>query len=266
MLLLVGLGLGDPDGITLRGLNLAKQADIVILDAYTSVLPEAYIKQISALLDRSITIGSRYDLEDRAADIIEQARTHNVCILVPGDPLIATTHLSLIQMALQKGIPVDVVNGVSIHTAAISLSGLHIYKFGPTVTIPLEAMERKIRSPADRILENLKRGLHTLTLLEYDAKRAEGVTVNYAARYIHEHLPQVYSRDQPSVAVIRAGFPDAVVVAAPIYELEKGEFPPAPHTLIVTGDLHFTEEEWLRLLQKAPPYLGRASRFHRKSR
>lgn len=38
MLYLVGLGLGDPKDITVRGLEIVKAADKVYLEAYTSIL------------------------------------------------------------------------------------------------------------------------------------------------------------------------------------------------------------------------------------
>ena len=38
MLYLVGLGLGDAEDITVKGLQIVKNADLVFLEAYTSVL------------------------------------------------------------------------------------------------------------------------------------------------------------------------------------------------------------------------------------
>ena len=38
MLFLVGLGLGDPKDITVKGLEIVKNADAVYLEAYTSIL------------------------------------------------------------------------------------------------------------------------------------------------------------------------------------------------------------------------------------
>jgi diphthine synthase len=49
MLYLVGLGLGDPKDITVRGLEIVKSADEVYLEAYTSILTvgkEALVKEL----------------------------------------------------------------------------------------------------------------------------------------------------------------------------------------------------------------------------
>jgi diphthine synthase len=39
MLYIIGLGLGDEQDITLRGLEAVKSCDILFLEAYTSILP-----------------------------------------------------------------------------------------------------------------------------------------------------------------------------------------------------------------------------------
>lgn len=38
MLYLIGLGLGDPKDITVKGLEIVRKADKVFLEAYTSIL------------------------------------------------------------------------------------------------------------------------------------------------------------------------------------------------------------------------------------
>lgn len=44
MFTLVGLGLGDANDITLKGLAAVQQADIVYLEAYTSFLIQASVE------------------------------------------------------------------------------------------------------------------------------------------------------------------------------------------------------------------------------
>lgn len=45
MLFLVGLGLGDPGDITLKGLEVVKRAHKVFLESYTSILYQNSNKQ-----------------------------------------------------------------------------------------------------------------------------------------------------------------------------------------------------------------------------
>lgn len=38
MLYVIGLGLGDPSDISIKGLDIIKKADVIYLESYTSVL------------------------------------------------------------------------------------------------------------------------------------------------------------------------------------------------------------------------------------
>ncbi|MGC9167168.1 MAG: SAM-dependent methyltransferase, partial [Thermoplasmata archaeon] len=60
----------------------------------------------------------------------------NIVILVPGDPMMATTHIELKISAFDKKIPFEVVNGISLKCVIPSILGLQNYKFGRSVSIP----------------------------------------------------------------------------------------------------------------------------------
>jgi diphthamide biosynthesis methyltransferase len=49
MLYLVGLGLGDPSDITLKGLEIVKRCEHVYLESYTSIMPSTSIDQMVKL-------------------------------------------------------------------------------------------------------------------------------------------------------------------------------------------------------------------------
>src|SRR2546426_5716483 len=53
-LVFIGLGLDDERGITLRGLEEARTADLVFAEFYTSTLPGASIEAVEKLIDRQI--------------------------------------------------------------------------------------------------------------------------------------------------------------------------------------------------------------------
>lgn len=76
----------------------------------------------------------------------------------------ATTHTDLILRAVKKGIDYKIVHNASIITAA-GCCGLQLYDFGATVSIPFWTDTWKPDSFLDKIIENKKRGLHTLCLL-----------------------------------------------------------------------------------------------------
>ncbi|MDH7564489.1 MAG: diphthine synthase, partial [Candidatus Bathyarchaeota archaeon] len=133
----VGLGLHDEAGMSLRGLEEARTADKVFIELYTSLMPDLSIKRLEAACGKPIIEATRKELEDENGRVVlDAAKTGKTVILVPGDPLIATTHVALRIDAAKQGIKTRIVHGASIVSAAIGLSGLHNYKFGKSVTIP----------------------------------------------------------------------------------------------------------------------------------
>ena len=87
-----------------------------------------------------------------ASAILEAAKKGKAVFLVPGDPFIATTHVTLRIDAEKQGIKTRIVHGTSIISAIVSLSGLHNYKFGKTVTIPFP--ENFSETPYNVIAQN----------------------------------------------------------------------------------------------------------------
>jgi diphthine synthase len=100
-------------------------------------------------------------------------------LLVPGDPLIATTHVALRMDAQKHGIRTRIVHGSSVLSAVIGLSGLHNYKFGKSVTIPFPN-ETPPQTPYEVLTQNKKLGLHTLCLLDIKAEKKRYLSVHEA--------------------------------------------------------------------------------------
>jgi len=133
---LVGMGLGSVNYLTKGALEAAARSDKIYLDTYTSPIDESLLNHLRREFGEKLIEADRSLLEEGASRIVEEAGEGDVCVLVPGDPLIATTHLTLILEAARRGIGFRIVHGVSAHTALISSSLLQAYKFGRTVTIP----------------------------------------------------------------------------------------------------------------------------------
>ena len=128
---------------------------------------------------------SRRELEEEnGAVILEAAKKGKAVFLVPGDPFIATTHVTLRVEAEKHGIKTRIIHGASIISAIISLSGLHNYKFGKTVTVPFP--ENFSETPYNVIAQNKKLGLHTLCLLDLKATEKQFLTINQAITMLLE--------------------------------------------------------------------------------
>src|SRR3989344_5369148 len=157
MLTLIGLGLNDEKDISIKGLEIVKNADIVYLENYTSSL-QCSKQALDKFYGKEIQLLEREVLEDATA-ILSQAAYNNIVLLIVGDVFSATTHISLFQEAKQKGIEVKVVHNASVLNA-IGITGLELYKFGKTTSIPFHKSE----TPYKVIKENFP--LHTLCLLD----------------------------------------------------------------------------------------------------
>ena len=103
-LVFIGLGLNDEKGISLAGLEEAKTADHVFIELYTSLLPDFSLASLEKLVGKSVQTLSRRDLEEENGKrVLNAAQNGKAVFLVPGDPFIATTHVTLrIEAAKRK--------------------------------------------------------------------------------------------------------------------------------------------------------------------
>jgi diphthine synthase len=256
-LVLVGMGLCDERDISLRGLEEARSAATVFVELYTSLMEGLSIKALANLTGKSIVLVSRRMLEEEdGREIIEAARRGKTVMLVPGDPLIATTHVDLRMRAAKAGIQTRIVHGASILSAAIGLSGLQNYKFGASVTIPSPEKYAASETPMNIIRRNREFGLHTLCYLDLDVERQQYMTISQALKTLLEAAArrhsQVVSNDGLVVGIARAGASDPAVKADLVKTIVGYDFGNPPHALIFPGRLHFMEAEALIVLANAP--------------
>jgi diphthine synthase len=252
----IGLGLHDEEGISLKGLEEAKTAGEVFLELYTSLMPNFSVEKFSEILGKKIQVVSRRHLEEENGKVVlEAAKRGKAVLLVPGDPLIATTHIALKIAAEKKGIKTRVVHGASIISAAMGLSGLHNYKFGKSVTIPFP--ENFSETPYMVVAQNKKLGLHTLCLLDIDVEDNRYLGVGEALKALlkveEEKRMDVVTGKTLAVGIARAGSLNPTVKADLVDELLNYNFGGPPYSLIFPGKLHFMEAEALMVFAGAPP-------------
>lgn len=259
----VGLGLYDDLGISLRGLDEVRSADTVFLELYTSLLPGFSLERFEKASSRRVNMVSRRELEENNGQVIlKVAENHKTVLLVPGDPLIATTHVALRIEAEKQGIKTCIVHGASVLSAVIGLSGLHSYKFGKSVTIPFPD-ETPSETPYSVIAQNMKLGLHTLCLLDIKAEIRRYLSIHDAL----EELLRVEARRQKMivtentlvVGIARAGSGDPTVKAGFTKDMLGYDFGEPPYSLVFAGELHFMEAEALTMLAGAPESLRTVS-------
>lgn len=254
-LVFVGLGLHDERGISLRGLDEVKSADTVFAEFYTSLLPNFSVKHFEEISGKRLKVVSRKELEEENGKaILKAAGKGKVVLLVPGDPLIATTHIALRLEAEKRGIKTRVIHGASIISAAIGLSGLHNYKFGKSVTIPFP--ENFSETPYEVVTQNRKLGLHTLCLLDINAEERRYLSIQESLELLlkveEKRKRRIVTMETLAVGIARAGSSNPTVKANFIKDLLSYDFGDPPYTIIFLGRLHFMEAEALIVLAGAP--------------
>ncbi len=240
MLCLIGLGLYDEKDMTLRGLEAAKSCDSLYAELYTSGW--SGLENLRVKMDKEIKEVKRSDLEENQEKILEEAKSKNVGILIPGDPLVATTHTDLLVEAKKKGIKTRVVHAPSIYSA-VGETGLFIYKFGKTTTIPYPEEGYEPESPYDAIKENKERGLHTLCLLDVKGRlMAPKEGLLYLLRIEEKRKENVVKMEDKAVVFVARE--RGAVICKNIGKLIERDFP-TPAVLIIPGTLHSMEKEAL---------------------
>lgn len=254
-LVFVGLGLSGVDGMTVQALNALKSCDKIYAEFYTSSLIGTEPDELEKALGKKIDIVHRFDVEE-GHDIIESAKKCRTAFVCPGDTMMATTHVDLRIQAKLDNIPVRMFYGVSIFNACPAALGLQPYKFGRAVTLPFIERGYHPRSPYDHILENKKRGLHTMILLDIRADELRYMTAHDAIEWllIGEEKWQGGLVDDKTVlcVVTHAGAPDQKIFAGYPKDLMDMDLGAPLQTVVLPGDLHFMEAEALADFAGAP--------------
>src|SRR2546428_9042832 len=253
-LVFIGLGLHDEKGITLRGLEEARSADVVFAELYTSALACATLGAVERLIGKKIRRLSRTEVED-GRTILEAAAKQKVAFLVVGDPMAATTHVDLRLRAVSANIPTQIVHGVSILTAAAGALGLQVYKFGRTTTVPFSSAGFEPTSPLEAILTNRRAGLHSLVLLdlrEDGSFLAPRDAIASLLKMASSLESSEFGPDRLAAVLSRVGSPHVRAFAGPIARLAARDLGPPPHCIIIPGSLHFLEQEALVAFAGAP--------------
>jgi len=233
MLSLIGLGLNDEKDISVKGLEIVKKADIIYLENYTSKL-QCSKETLEKFYGKEVQLVEREVVENATA-ILSQAAYNNIVLLIVGDVFSATTHIALYQEAKQRGIEVQVINNASVFNA-IGITGLELYKFGKTTSIPFHESD----TPVKVIKENGK--LHTLCLLDLVPSENKFMEAKEAIEKLHK---SGFDTNTKVVICAQLGSENPTILyteAKNIKLLNK-----FPQCLIIPGELHFMEKEMLEM-------------------
>ncbi|XP_055607239.1 diphthine methyl ester synthase [Uranotaenia lowii] len=266
----IGLGLGDPKDITVKGLEVVKRCERVYLESYTSILTCGQEK-LEEYYGRSLILADRELVEQGADEILAGADKKEIGFLVVGDPFGATTHSDLLLRAREKRIPFQVIHNASIMNA-VGCCGLQLYHFGETVSIPYWDDTWQPDSFYDKIQANLDHGLHTLCLLDIRVREPtieslmKKTRVYQPPRFMRCHeaadqlLRLIHKRKHNGesqkrgvtertvvVGLARVGHDTQKIKVCTLKEMRKSDLGGPLHSLIIPAEeTHPMEQEYLQ--------------------
>ena len=233
MLYLIGLGLNE-SGFSYEAFNTIKNSRIVYLENYTINLP--YEKEeIEELIQKKVKLADREFVEN--FKILKEAKEKNVALLVYGSPLIATTHVSLIQEAKKQKIPIRIIQASSI-LDAITETGLQIYKFGKIASMPEWKKNFTPESFMEILQQNLSINAHTLILIDI------GLEFSKALEQLEISAKNKKIKLNKIVICQSLGTKHKKIFYNNIKELKKIKIK-KPFCIIIPSKLHFMEKEFL---------------------
>jgi diphthine synthase len=232
---LIGLGL-NLKSISLEALEKLRKCNKVYIESYTVELPYKHEELEEVLGVRIISLTRTMVEMESFAD---EAKNKDIALLVYGDPLAATTHISLIMRCKKQEIEYKVLHNSSIFDA-VSETGLQMYKFGKTASMPAWIEKYKPDSFVDVIKENMRIKAHTLILIDI------GLALGDALKELEEATENKLKLGK-IVVCSKLGTANGRIYYDSLVEL-AGKEVYAPFCFIIPGKLHFMEQEELESL------------------
>ncbi|WP_026974699.1 precorrin-4 C(11)-methyltransferase [Alicyclobacillus contaminans] len=222
---LVGAGPGSPDLITVRGLRLLQRADVVV---YTdSLVSEELVAEANpaAVVHRSAGMILE-DIIDVMADAVTAGKV--VVRLHTGDPAVFGATLEQMVRLRQRGIPYEIVPGVSSVFAAAAILEAELTVPELTQTVILTRMGGRTPVPEREQLRDL--AAHHTTIALY-------LSATLAKRAVDELYAAGWAPDTPAAVVQKATWPDEKVVRTTLRDLVRamGDAHITSHAMILVG-------------------------------
>jgi len=237
MLYIIGLGLSER-GISLEAIQSLKKCEKVYLENYTIDFPYSQ-EQLGEILGRKLIPIDRNFVEK--LKILAKAKKENVALLVYGSPLVATTHITLLQEAEKINIKTRVIHSASVFDG-VAETGLQLYKFGKIASIPAwkEKYKYKPASFMKTVVENQSINAHSLILTDIGLKFKDAINqLKIAVKETNLKLDKI-------IVCSRLGTKDSKIVYDKVDKIIEDINP--PFCIIIPGKLHFVEEEFLSKL------------------
>jgi len=238
MLYIIGLGLNN-EGISKEGLCSIEKCAKVYLEGYTVDFPYS-VNELEPVVGKKIITLKREDVE--GDKLVKEAGKEDICLLVYGSPLFATTHTSLIMDANKAGIETKIIYNVSIFDA-VAETGLQLYKFGKITSMPAWKTNFTPDSFLDIVKENQKIKAHSLILTDI------GLNLKDALSQLEISLKNKKMKIERIIVCSQMGTKDKKMFYDTLENLKKKDVK-MPFCLILPSEMHFLEEEALEKVKE----------------
>jgi len=235
---LIGLGLGLKS-ISVESLETIKKCREIYLENYTVDFPYN-LAELEKILGKKVISLAREKVEEET--IVDKGKKQNIALLVYGNPLAATTHIQLVLRAKKKKIKYRIIHSESV-LIAIAETGLSLYKFGKTASIPKFTKSYAPDSFYDIVLQNEKIKAHTLLLTD----------IGLDAKTALKQLEEVCKKRNVCIGKIilcsNLGAEKSKIYYDKIENLKNKKIE-LPFCIIIPSEMHFIEKQALEALRE----------------
>jgi precorrin-4/cobalt-precorrin-4 C11-methyltransferase len=208
MVYIIGAGPGDPELITVKGKRILEKADIVI---YAGSLVNRELLNM-AKADCNIYDSAGMTLEE-IISVMECGVKKGKLIarFHAGDPSIYGAIREQMDELEKRGIPYEVIPGVSSFCAAAAVMKKEYTLPGVSQTVILTRMEGRIEVPENESIESLS--THNATMIIF-------LSVHMLEKLV-ERLMHGYSADTPVAVVYKASWPEQKIIQGTLSSIYK---------------------------------------------
>lgn len=250
MVHIVGAGPGDPELITVKGMNKIKSADIII---YAGSLVNPQILEY-AEKDCKIYNSAEMTLEE-VMEVIKAGfkENKNIVRLHTGDPSIYGAIKEQMDLMEKEGIQYENIPGVSSFCGAASSLKIEYTLPSVTQTVILTRIQGRTSVPEKENIKSLS--VHRVTLIIF-------LSVSMIESIVSEIIEN-YGKDTPAAVVYKATWKDEKIIRGTLYNIaEKTKNSGIKKTaLIIIGDCLGNDYELSKLYDKSFSHEFRKSSF-----
>jgi precorrin-4/cobalt-precorrin-4 C11-methyltransferase len=206
---IVGAGPGDPDLITVKGLQILQRADVIL---YTdSLVNDELIAQAKPEAEVLKTAGMH--LEEIAAIMIDRVNAEKMVARIhTGDPSMYGAIMEQIALLKKENIACEVIPGVSSVFAAAAAIGAELTIPDLTQTLILTRAEGRTPVPEFEKLRDLASHHCTIALF---------LSATLTKKIVKELISAGWQDDTPVAVIQKASWPDQKIVRTTLKNLDE---------------------------------------------